>query len=96
MYTLVANSGVDNTTRSCNLTSSASHLSKKKKKVKMNQNAPKIVIRIMLVIRIMVMIRIMLLFSKLEKRISACGSSATQAMVPRVPAARDQLPVPAC
>lgn len=43
MYTLVvANSGVDNTTRSCNLTGSASHLSKKKK-VKINQNAPKIV-----------------------------------------------------
>lgn len=33
MYTLVvANSGVDNTTRSCNLTGSASHLSKKKNK----------------------------------------------------------------
>lgn len=35
MYTLVvANSGVDNTTRSCNLTGSASHLSKKKTKSK--------------------------------------------------------------
>lgn len=45
MYTLVANSGADNTTRSCNLTGNASHLSKgkKKKKVKINQNAPKIV-----------------------------------------------------
>lgn len=49
-------------------------------------------IRIMLAIRIMVMIRIMVLFSKLEKRISASGSSATQAMVSRVPAARNQLP----
>lgn len=43
MYTLVANCGADNTTRSCNLTDSASHLSKEKKKVKINQNAPKIV-----------------------------------------------------
>lgn len=34
----------------------------------------KLMIRIMLVIRIMVMIRIMVLFSKLEKRILACGS----------------------
>lgn len=41
MYTVVANSGVDNITRSCNLTGSASHLSKGKKKVKINQNAPK-------------------------------------------------------
>lgn len=47
----------------------------------------KLMMRIMLVIRIMVMIRIMVLFSKLEKRISA-----TQAMVPCVPAARNQSP----
>lgn len=44
-------------------------------------------IRIMFVIRIMVMIKIMMLFSKLEKRISA-----TQAMVSCVPAARNQFP----
>lgn len=41
MYMLVAN-----TTRSCNLTGSAGHLSKgkkkKKKEVKLNENAPKI------------------------------------------------------
>ena len=41
MYTLVTNSAVDGTTVSCNLTVSASPLSKEKKKK--NQNAPKIV-----------------------------------------------------
>lgn len=34
MYTLVANSGVDNTTRGHNLTGSAGHLSMEKKKQK--------------------------------------------------------------
>lgn len=40
MYTLVANSGVDNTRRSCNLTGKVTCPREKKNK---NQNAPKIV-----------------------------------------------------